>query len=314
MSVLIVIEVINNKVSKSANAVIAYGKAIAEHEHSTFSILVNGDSAQEALSLIQNYGASKVFQSTEGASAEAISDLIKKHGYTYVLFHQTSTLNDIAAKLSILHNVAYLNNVIEGPSFEKDFMATHLIYSGKAHARTRLVGSLKILGIKNSSLSVSQIDEKTEVELLDSSPAKEKKYIIKKINKNNEGVALSDSEIIVSGGRGLQGPENWGIIDDLAETLGAAKGCSKPVSDMEWRPHHEHIGQTGVKVSPNLYIAVGISGAIQHLAGVANSKSILVINKDSEAPFFKVATYGIIGDAFQVLPKLTAAIRARKNT
>jgi len=123
-------------------------------------------------------------------------------------------------------------------------------------------------------------------------------------------VLLPEAEIIVSGGRGLKGPENWNLVEDLAESLGAATGCSKPVSDMEWRPHHEHVGQTGVKVSPNLYIALGISGAIQHLAGVNSSKVIVVVNKDPEAPFFKAADYGIVGDAFEVVPKLTEAVKA----
>ncbi|MDQ3395244.1 MAG: electron transfer flavoprotein subunit alpha/FixB family protein, partial [Bacteroidota bacterium] len=131
--------------------------------------------------------------------------------------------------------------------------------------------------------------------------------------KASGDVLLPEAEIVVSGGRGLKGPENWGIIENLAKTLGAATGCSKPVSDMDWRPHHEHVGQTGIKVSPNLYIAVGISGAIQHLAGVNSSKVIVVINKDPEAPFFKAADYGIVGDLFEVVPKLTEAIKASQN-
>jgi electron transfer flavoprotein alpha subunit len=187
------------------------------------------------------------------------------------------------------------------------------IFTGKAFAETTLSTDRKILAIKKNTLEIKTDGPEPAVEDLEVGLGDEDfTYQITGTEKAEGDVLLPEADIVVSGGRGLKGPENWGMIEDLAKALGAATGCSKPVSDMEWRPHHEHVGQTGVKVAPTLYVAVGISGAIQHLAGVNSSKYIVVINKDSEAPFFKAADYGIVGDAFEVIPKLTEAIKALK--
>src|SRR5690606_11364725 len=194
------------------------------------------------------------------------------------------------------------------------FIVKRSIYSGKAYSLVELTHPKKVIAIRKNAAEATETGQPGEVSVYQPE-IRDADFNIKVTGteKATGEVLLPEAEIIVSGGRGMKGPENWGILEDLAKTLGAATGCSKPVSDMGWRPHHEHVGQTGVKVSPQLYIAVGISGAIQHLAGVNTSKYIVVINKDPDAPFFKAADYGIAGDAFEVLPKLTEAIKAAKG-
>jgi electron transfer flavoprotein alpha subunit len=185
------------------------------------------------------------------------------------------------------------------------------IYTGKAFADTTITTAKKILAIKKNAVDQKLDGAKAQVETFAVEiPESDFASKISATERATGEVLLPEADIVVSGGRGMKGPENWGMIEDLAKTLGAATGCSKPVSDIGWRPHHEHVGQTGVKVAPTLYIAVGISGAIQHLAGVNSSKCIVVINKDPEAPFFKAADYGIVGDAFEIIPQLTAALKA----
>jgi electron transfer flavoprotein alpha subunit len=184
------------------------------------------------------------------------------------------------------------------------------VYTGKAFADVALPGERKVLTIAKNTVPAVPGDGSATVEAFSANFSDNDFATTRKEVQKVEGdVLLPEADLVVSGGRGLKGPENWRMIEDLAKTLGAATACSKPVSDMEWRPHHEHVGQTGIKISPSLYIAAGISGAIQHLAGVNSSKVIVVINKDSEAPFFKAADYGIVGDAFDVVPKLNEAIK-----
>lgn len=201
---------------------------------------------------------------------------------------------------------------IEGETF----IVQKNVYSGKATAQYEISSKIKVISVLPNSIPVSNTGKKPTVEIFQ--PTTQTTSTVKldnfKINEDvaHGGVPLPDAEIVVSGGRGLKGPENWGIIEDLAHALGAATACSRPVADAGWRPHHEHVGQTGLAIRPNLYIAIGISGAIQHLAGVNGSKTIVVINNDPEAPFFKSADYGIVGDAFKVVPKLTEAIKALK--
>jgi electron transfer flavoprotein alpha subunit len=204
-----------------------------------------------------------------------------------------------------------VSNVTELPDASNGFTVKRSIYTGKAFATVSLNNDRKILAIKKNAVELKETDGSASVEALEVSL--DDSAFATKITSTDQAtgeVLLPEAEIVVSGGRGLKGPENWQIIEDLAHELGAGTGCSKPVSDMGWRPHHEHVGQTGVKVSPQLYVAVGISGAIQHLAGVNSSKYIVVVNKDPEAPFFKAADYGIVGDAFEVIPKLTEALKA----
>jgi electron transfer flavoprotein alpha subunit len=223
-----------------------------------------------------------------------------------------SSLGDaVAARLAIKLKAGLVSNVVELPALDGGYMVKRSIYTGKAFAQTTVVTENKILAVKKNAVDLKAdgpdaVVENFSVALAESDFASK----ILSTERATGEVLLPEADIVVSGGRGMKGPENWGMIEDLAKTLGAATGCSKPVSDIGWRPHHEHVGQTGVKVAPSLYVAVGISGAIQHLAGVNSSKCIVVINKDPEAPFFKAADYGIVGDAFEILPKLTEAFKA----
>jgi electron transfer flavoprotein alpha subunit len=186
-------------------------------------------------------------------------------------------------------------------------------FSGKAFALVELTSANKVIALLPNSFKITEANKTAQIEDFSvETKASDFKAMLKEIVRSTDKVSLPDAEIVVSGGRGLKGPENWRMIEELAEILGAATACSKPVSDAGWRPHSEHVGQTGITVSPNLYIAIGISGAIQHLAGISSSKVIVVINKDAEAPFFKVADYGIIGDAFEIVPKLISAIKEYK--
>jgi electron transfer flavoprotein alpha subunit len=185
------------------------------------------------------------------------------------------------------------------------------VFSGKAFANVSITSAIKVISLNPNSFSVAVGDGVATVNSLNIDVASNKVKVTA-LNKVSGEVPLTEADIVVSGGRGLKGPENWGILLDLAKELGAATACSRPVGDAHWRPHHEHVGQTGVQIAPNLYIAIGISGAIQHLAGVNRSKVMVVINKDPEAPFFKAADYGIVGDAFEVVPKLTEEIKKMK--
>lgn len=197
------------------------------------------------------------------------------------------------------------SNVVSMPNTDNGFSVKRGVFSGKAFAWVQLKSPVKVLALTPNSFEIKQWEGQAEVQSM--STQGESGIVVDSVQKVTGKIPLTEAEIVVSGGRGLKGPEHWGLIEDLAQNLGAATACSKPVSDMGWRPHSEHVGQTGITIKPNLYIAVGISGAIQHLAGVSSSKVIVAINKDPEAPFFKAADYGIVGDAFDVLPQLIAA-------
>ncbi|MBK5280016.1 MAG: electron transfer flavoprotein subunit alpha/FixB family protein, partial [Bacteroidia bacterium] len=204
-------------------------------------------------------------------------------------------------------------NVVELPNTSAGFLVKKSIYTGKAFAFVELSNSKKVIAIKKNAAEAKEIGGTAQVIAYSVAlPEADFNAKITSTEKATGDILLPEAEIVVSGGRGMKGPEQWGPLEELAKVLHAATGCSKPVSDMGWRPHHEHVGQTGVKVAPQLYIAIGISGAIQHLAGVNSSKCIVVINKDADAPFFKAADYGIVGDAFDIIPKLTEAIKTAK--
>ncbi|MCB0517252.1 MAG: electron transfer flavoprotein subunit alpha/FixB family protein, partial [Bacteroidetes bacterium] len=198
------------------------------------------------------------------------------------------------------------------PAMTGNFLVTKSVYSGKAVATIEMLASKKVITVQGNSIPPEKAGEPVSLQTMDIS-LPESKIKVTQLEKQSDTIPLPEAELVVSGGRGLKGPENWGIIEELAHELGAATACSRPVADSGWRPHHEHVGQTGVAIRPNLYIAIGISGAIQHLGGVNNSKTIVVINKDPEAPFFKAADYGVIGDLFEVVPRLTEAVKKFKS-
>jgi electron transfer flavoprotein alpha subunit len=219
----------------------------------------------------------------------------------------------VAAKVAARVNASLASNVVALPDTSSGFVVKKSIYTGKAFSLVELKNQKKVIALRKNAIEVKEVGSAATVTPY-TATLSDADFAVKitSSEKATGEILLPEANIVVSGGRGMKGPEHWGILETLAKTLHAATGCSKPVSDMGWRPHHEHVGQTGVKVAPQLYIAVGISGAIQHLAGVNSSKCIVVINKDAEAPFFKAADYGIVGDAFEIIPKLTEAIKAAK--
>ncbi|MGF1639042.1 MAG: electron transfer flavoprotein subunit alpha/FixB family protein [Cyclobacteriaceae bacterium] len=322
MSILVFIETDNGQIKKSSFEAISYAAAIKQKTEDKVTALVPGEVDNEAIESLGKYGANKVLHAEDKRlnqpQIQPIVTLLvaaMNHTNADILIMAKSSLGDIAgSRVSVAVGAAIANNVVELPDLSNGFTVKRSIYTGKAFATVSLGTGKKIIGIQKNTVPLKEDGEKASIEKFaisfsDSDFAAK----ITGVEKASDDVLLTEAEIVVSGGRGLKGPENWGMIEALAKSLGAALGCSKPVSDLEWRPHHEHVGQTGVKVSPNLYIAIGISGAIQHLAGVSASKVIVAINKDEDAPFFKAADYGIVGDAFEVVPKLTEAINALKN-
>ncbi|MDF2157854.1 electron transfer flavoprotein subunit alpha/FixB family protein [Algoriphagus sp. CAU 1675] len=320
MSILVYIEQAEGKVKKTSLEAVSYAKALSEKTGEGDVVAVAlGTVSQDELAGVGSAGASKVLHASDErlnagviqAHASAVAQAFEKVGAKTIVLAKSSLGDAVAARLAIKVNAALVSNVVELPDTSAGYKVKRSIYTGKAFAETEVTTENKILAVKKNAVDlktdgVAASVEGYEVSIPDSDFASK----ILSTERATGEVLLPEADIVVSGGRGLKGPENWGMIEDLAKTLGAATGCSKPVSDLGWRPHHEHVGQTGVKVAPSLYIAIGISGAIQHLAGVNSSKCIVVINKDPEAPFFKAADYGIVGDAFEVVPKLNEALKA----
>jgi len=314
MAILVLVELTDGKIKKSSREAVSYGTHLGE-----VYALVLGDSNNSDLSDLGSNGASKVlhvkgdFGSIQ-SSASAIEEVMQTTSADTLLVTKSSKSTAIAALAAIKVEASMVSNVVALPDTSAGFKVKQSIFTGNAFAMVELSKEKKVLSLNKNIVEVKEDGSKAEVEEINFTPQpSDQKVHITGNEKTTGEILLPEADIVVSGGRGLKGPENWGMIEDLANVLGAATACSKPVSDMDWRPHHEHVGQTGIKVSPSLYIAIGISGAIQHLAGVNSSKYIVVINKDEEAPFFKAADYGIVGDAFDVVPKLTEAIKASNN-
>jgi len=317
MSVLVFLESSDSQIKKSSIEALVYGRSIAAKTGGALLALVVGEVSN--ISEAAAYGAEKVLQITDArfaqtdaqAYSEAIADAAKQNSVHTMVLAKSSLTDSLTAKLAFLTYATAATNVVSLPDFSNGFVVKRSIFTGKAFELVKINSENKVISIKKNAVAITESAAAGEV--VPFSPIlSDKAFSIKTISleKATGDVLLADAEIVVSGGRGLKGPENWGLITGLAKVLGAATGCSKPVSDLNWRPHHEHVGQTGIKVSPNLYIAIGISGAIQHVAGISSSKVIVAINKDADAPIFKAATYGIVGDAFEIVPKLTAAIKA----
>ena len=311
MSVLVYIESSEGKIKNSSREAVSYGSALGP----VVAVCLSEVDENELASVGKN-GAEKVLvsssvlDSAEAASA-ALAQAVASTGADTVVMAKSSGSSAIGARLSIKTDASMAANVVALPDTGNGYNVRTSIFTGNAFANVELKKAKKILSVNKNTVELKQdgVDAPVEKFTPEISGA-DMKVKITGADKATGKILLPEADIVVSGGRGLKGPENWGMIEELADALGAATGCSKPVSDMDWRPHSEHVGQTGIKVSPSLYIAIGISGAIQHLAGVNSSKNIVVINTDEEAPFFKAATYGIIGDAFEVVPKLTEAIKA----
>jgi len=299
-----------NGIAKAACEAVTYAKKLGE-----VVVITNGNLESSSLESLGEYGATKVMvdRNFEGDDAQQVSHMIhwaaNQSGANTVVFSHDLTGKSVAPRLSVKWKAGLIAGAISVP--DANGVCKVNVFSGKAIGHVKVSSANRIISLLPNSIQPEKVGGTCSVEEVNSGAPNS---VIKVLStKKPEGsIPLPEAELVVSAGRGLKGPENWGIIEELATSLNAATACSRPVADIGWRPHHEHVGQTGVAIRPNLYIAVGISGAIQHLAGVNGSKVIVVINTDPEAPFFKAADYGIVGDAFEVVPKLTEAIKSFK--
>ena len=316
MSILAYIESKNKKPKKNSFEVVSYAKELSKKLSTELIVLtINIDNHSN----LEKYGPNKIISVNDIALnnfdaktyADVVSQVATKFSISHIVLGGGVDSKYMAPMLSVKLDAGYLSNVVELPSNLEPFTVKRTSFSNKSFCDASILSDNKIISLASNSFST--IENPSNPEIID--------YQVKASNSNIKQnsidlvqgkVTIADADVVVSAGRGLKGPENWSIIEDLAETLGAATACSKPVSDLGWRPHSEHVGQTGKPVSTNLYIAIGISGAIQHLAGVSSSKVKVVINSDPEAPFFKAADYGVVGDAFEVVPKLNEKIKAFK--
>jgi electron transfer flavoprotein alpha subunit len=316
--VLIYIDQDEQAIKKASFEAISYGAALAKQLGTHAEAILLG-TVTDSLEALGKYGVSKVHQVNNTAlnnfdasvNATVVSEAAKKLDATVIVFAHNINGKAVAPAVAVKLNAGLVAGACALPKTDAGFVVTKTVFSGKAFASIKIDTPIKVISVNQNSFGVVVGEGNATVENLEV-PAPTSKIKVIAVDKIKGEVPLTEASLVVSGGRGLKGPEHWGILLDLAKALGASTACSRPVSDADWRPHHEHVGQTGIQIAPNLYIAIGISGAIQHLAGVNRSKTIVVINKDPEAPFFKAADYGVIGDAFEVVPALTAAILKSK--
>lgn len=318
MSVLVFLDKADGHIKKNALEAASYAAKLAENLNISAEGIVLG-TINTDLAELGKYGLKKIHyvknESLNNFDDEVFTNIIVKTATTeakVIIFSNNFNGKAIAPRLSVALKAGLVSGAVALPKTSNGFVVKKSVFSGKAFANVAIKTDVKIISLNANAYKITEGEGTAEVvELNTEFP--DAKVKIKSVNKVSGEIPLAEAEIVVSGGRGLKGPENWAIVTDLAKALGAATACSRPVSDSNWRPHHEHVGQTGLTIAPNLYIAIGISGAIQHLAGVNRSKTIVVINKDSEAPFFKAADYGIVGDAFEVVPKITEAVKKLKS-
>ncbi|WP_418264034.1 electron transfer flavoprotein subunit alpha/FixB family protein [Flavobacterium faecale] len=319
MSILIYAESAEGKLKKVAFELASYAKKVANSLGTTVTALTFNSTDTSELS---KYGVDKVLkvndtklaQFNAKAYADVIQQAAKKESTKVVLLSSTTDSTYLASLVAVALEAGYASNVVGLPISTSPFQVKRTAFSNKAFNITEINTDIKVLGLAKNSFGIIETSTSlTEEDFTPTLSDNDFNIKIESTEKVSGKVAIADADIVVSGGRGLKGPENWGLIEDLASVLGAATACSKPVSDLGWRPHGEHVGQTGKPVAANLYIAVGISGAIQHIAGINSSKVKVVINTDPEAPFFKVADYGIVGDAFEVVPQLIEKLKVFKG-
>jgi len=319
MSILIYIDQAEGHVKKASLEALSYGSALAAQLGTTAEGLVLGASKDE-LAVLGAYGVKKVHQVSATTldhmdaqvNAQLVADAAKAVGATVIIFSNNLSGKAIAPRVSARLQAGLVSGAVALPDTSNGFVVRKNVFSGKAFAQVEVRTPVKVIALNPNAYMISKGEGSAEVSVLDIAP-RPSRIKVTAVNKVSGKVPLGEAELVVSGGRGLKGPENWGLVEDLADLIGAATACSRAVADAHWRPHHEHVGQTGLAIAPNLYFAIGISGAIQHLAGVNRSKVIVVVNKDPEAPFFKAADYGIVGDAFEVMPKVIAAVRKLKG-
>ena len=318
MCILVYIDTVDGKIKKSSLELISLGADLAKQKNEKLAGVVIGACTEE-LAQLGNYGLQELHWiacdtirvSALDTDAKAITQLANEIGAATILFSHTLNGKLLAPLVSTQLKAGLVTGIVELPQSSNGLIVKKAVFSGKAFATIKITTERSVLTVNPNSYSIKPIGgEASVIKSTIEIPASKIKSL--SVQKTAGELSLTEATMVVSAGRGLKGPENWGMVEELATTLQAALACSRPVADAHWRPHHEHVGQTGIAIAPNLYIAIGISGAIQHLAGVNRSKVIVVINKDPEAPFFKAADYGIVGDAFQVVPLLTAAIKKLK--
>ncbi len=318
MSVLVYTESENGGFKKTAYEVASYAKGIADMLGTdvaaiSFNAAGAGDLGTYGVSRLHNATNAQLEKFNAAAYADAIAQAAKAEDAKVIIISSSADSKYLGSLLSVHLDAGYVSNVVALPSSADPFTVKRSVFTNKAFSNTKITTDRKLIGLSKNAYGLKE--NPTDCTVADFSPTLNDgdfKVEVKSVDKATDKVTIADAEVVVSAGRGMKGPENWGMIEELAEVLGAATACSKPVSDMGWRPHGEHVGQTGKPVASNLYIAIGISGAIQHLAGINSSKTKVVINTDAEAPFFKAADYGVVGDAFEVVPALIEKLKAFK--
>jgi electron transfer flavoprotein alpha subunit len=319
MSVLIFIDHTDGHIKKASLEALSYGAKVAGQTGDTAEGVILG-TINEDLGGLGQYGVKKIHQVENDslksfdaqAYAKVVTQVAEQTGAKVVIFSNNSSGKNIAPRVAVRLKAGLVSGAVALPDTSNGFVVKKNVFSGKAFAHVTINTEIKVIALNVNSFALNVVEGKAEVVVFNTTVDAPKTKIVS-TSKTSGSISLSEAEVVVSAGRGLKGPENWAMVEELAGVLGAALACSRPVADAHWRPHNEHVGQTGIAIAPNLYIAIGISGAIQHLAGVNRSKVIVVINKDAEAPFFKAADYGIVGDAFEIVPKLTQAIKKQKG-
>lgn len=318
MSVLVYTESEEGNFKSAALEIASYAKEVAQQLGTTVTAVAFN---AEDTSALGQHGVDKVLkvntEKLKNFNAEAYADTLKqaaeKEGAKVIILSQSANSKYLAPLLAVHLNAGYVSNVVALPEATEPFTVKRTAFTNKAFSMTSITTDVKVIGVSKNAFAAKENQADGTVEEFSPNLSDEDFTVnVTSVDKAKDKVTIADAEIVVSGGRGMKGPENWGMLEELADTLGAATACSKPVSDMGWRPHSEHVGQTGKPVASNLYIAVGISGAIQHLAGINASKTKVVINNDPEAPFFKAADYGVVGDAFEIVPKLNEKLKEFK--
>ena len=320
MSVLIFVDHTDEgHIKKASHEAISYGAKIAEQTGDVAEAVVLGK-VNEDLAALGKHGAKKVYHVKNDnlnsfdsqVQAKVLAEVAQQTGAKVIVFSNNSSGKALAPRVAVRLKAGLIAGATSLPDTSNGFSVRKNVFSGKAFANVTSNTDIKVISLNVNAFTITEGDGTTEVVDFNTTVDAPKTKVTGS-TKTSGKVPLTEADIVVSAGRGMKGPENWGMVEELADTLGAALACSRPVADAHWRPHNEHVGQTGIAIAPNLYIAIGISGAIQHLAGVNRSKNIVVINKDPEAPFFKAADYGIVGDAFEIVPKLTQAIKKMKG-
>lgn len=320
MSVLIFVDQLDGHIKKSSHEALTYGSKIAAQLGVAAEGVVLG-AVNEDLAALGKHGVKKVHhvqhdhlkQFDAQVYTKVIAEVAQQTGAKVVVFSNNSSGKSIAPRVAVRLKAGFVPGATALPDTSNGFTVRKNVFSGKAYAQVSVATPIKVISLNVNAFTIEEGEGTAEVAAFNAN-VEAPKMKTTGSTKTSGKVSLTEADVVVSAGRGLKGPENWAMVEELADTLGAALACSRPVADAHWRPHNEHVGQTGVAIAPNLYIAIGISGAIQHLAGVNRSKVIVVVNKDPEAPFFKAADYGIVGDAFEVVPKLTQAIKKVKGS